>query len=191
MLPDEYQRVEWLQKSGSAYLTIPENIDVYHATFTCIYATEGKLNENMFFGNGNYFALGRAGNTGFITFLNGWSGAANISDPSYNNEIVTVKFVTDAPNFSSEYSREGLYATNTGTKAISEQAKTAYYIFDIRQYYSFAGRLYRLSIETSAKSYDFIPCYRKADNVAGMYDIVNNVFYTNTGSGSFIVGNPV
>jgi hypothetical protein len=35
---------------------------------------------------------------------------------------------------------------------------------------------------------DLIPCYRKADNVAGMYDIVNDVFYTNVGSGSFIVG---
>lgn len=35
---------------------------------------------------------------------------------------------------------------------------------------------------------DFIPCYRKADNVAGMYDIVNGVFYTNAGTGSFIVG---
>ena len=35
---------------------------------------------------------------------------------------------------------------------------------------------------------DFIPCYRKADNVAGMYDLVNNVFYTNAGTGSFTVG---
>ena len=34
----------------------------------------------------------------------------------------------------------------------------------------------------------FIPCYRKADNVAGMYDIVNDVFYTNAGTGEFIVG---
>lgn len=33
-----------------------------------------------------------------------------------------------------------------------------------------------------------IPCYRKADNVAGMYDIVNNVFHTNAGTGEFIVG---
>ena len=35
---------------------------------------------------------------------------------------------------------------------------------------------------------DMYPCYRKSDNVAGMYDIVNNVFYTNVGSGSFTVG---
>ena len=32
------------------------------------------------------------------------------------------------------------------------------------------------------------PVYRKADNVAGMYDIVNDVFYTNQGTGAFSVG---
>lgn len=35
---------------------------------------------------------------------------------------------------------------------------------------------------------DFVPCYRKVDNVAGLYDLVNNVFYTNAGSGVFAVG---
>ena len=35
---------------------------------------------------------------------------------------------------------------------------------------------------------DFVPCYRKVDNVAGLYDLVNNVFYTNVGSGVFAVG---
>jgi hypothetical protein len=38
---------------------------------------------------------------------------------------------------------------------------------------------------------NFIPCYRKADNVAGMYDIVNDKFYTNTGAGDFIVGGDI
>lgn len=35
---------------------------------------------------------------------------------------------------------------------------------------------------------DFIPCYRKIDNIAGMFDLVNNVFYTNNGTGEFILG---
>ena len=38
---------------------------------------------------------------------------------------------------------------------------------------------------------NFIPCYRKSDSVAGMYDTVNGVFYTNQGTGSFVVGNNV
>ena len=38
---------------------------------------------------------------------------------------------------------------------------------------------------------DFIPCYRKADNEAGLYDLVNGKFYTNKGTGEFILGNGI
>ena len=38
---------------------------------------------------------------------------------------------------------------------------------------------------------EFIPCYRKADSVAGLYDLANNTFYTNAGSGVFVVGSDV
>ena len=51
----------------------------------------------------------------------------------------------------------------------------------------------------TAKYYDsngilirnFIPCYRKLDNEIGLYDLVNNVFYTNAGTGVFLVGTEV
>lgn len=35
---------------------------------------------------------------------------------------------------------------------------------------------------------DFIPCYRKSDNVAGLFDVVNSVFYENQGTGEFEKG---
>ena len=35
---------------------------------------------------------------------------------------------------------------------------------------------------------NFIPCYRKTDNEIGLYDLVNGVFYTNQGTGTFIKG---
>lgn len=35
---------------------------------------------------------------------------------------------------------------------------------------------------------DFIPCYRTFDNKPGLYDAVNDVFYTNQGTGEFILG---
>ena len=35
---------------------------------------------------------------------------------------------------------------------------------------------------------DFVPCYRKSDEVVGMYDTINNAFYTNLGTGTFIKG---
>jgi len=33
-----------------------------------------------------------------------------------------------------------------------------------------------------------VPCYRKSDNVVGLYDIINSKFYTNSGTGEFIKG---
>ena len=38
------------------------------------------------------------------------------------------------------------------------------------------------------ESYKLYPVYLKSDSKPGMYDIVNNVFYTNQGSGEFLVG---
>ena len=35
---------------------------------------------------------------------------------------------------------------------------------------------------------DFIPCYRKSDREIGLYDKVNDKFYTNGGTGEFIKG---
>jgi len=40
-------------------------------------------------------------------------------------------------------------------------------------------------------SMDLMPCYRKSDNVAGMYDLVNGTFFTNQGTGNFTVGDDV
>lgn len=51
----------------------------------------------------------------------------------------------------------------------------------IKPIYFFDGK------ENNAVAYLY-PCYRKKDDVAGMYDIVNNVFYTNAGTGTFEVG---
>ena len=38
---------------------------------------------------------------------------------------------------------------------------------------------------------NFIPCYRKSDDKPGMYDTVNDTFYTNAGTGEFVVGGDV
>lgn len=35
---------------------------------------------------------------------------------------------------------------------------------------------------------NFVPCYRKSDNQAGLYDLVNDKFYTNSGEGVFLTG---
>ena len=38
---------------------------------------------------------------------------------------------------------------------------------------------------------NFVPCYRKKDNKAGMYDTVTKQFFTNSGAGEFLTGNKI
>lgn len=38
---------------------------------------------------------------------------------------------------------------------------------------------------------DYVPCYRNSDNVLGLFDLVNDVFYTNDGTGAFTYGSVV
>lgn len=53
-------------------------------------------------------------------------------------------------------------------------------------------KLYRLKMYNwTTLQRDFIPCYRKSDNVIGLYDLVNSVFYTNSWSWTFSKGNDV
>lgn len=55
--------------------------------------------------------------------------------------------------------------------------------------YAFYCRLYNFQIEVdNVLVRNFIPVKRKSDNVLGLFDSVNKVFYTNAGSGTFGAG---
>jgi hypothetical protein len=48
------------------------------------------------------------------------------------------------------------------------------------------ARVYSFKIYTwTTLERDFVPCYRKLDSVIGLYDLVNDVFYTNSWSWAF------
>lgn len=56
-------------------------------------------------------------------------------------------------------------------------------------YGHFTGRIYSCKMWLNGLlNRDFIPCIRDSDDTAGMYDIVNDVFYVNAGTGEFIYG---
>lgn len=51
-----------------------------------------------------------------------------------------------------------------------------------------AFSIYGLSLSEGTTMYrNFIPCVRLSDNKPGMYDTINDVFYTNKGTGEFII----
>lgn len=62
-----------------------------------------------------------------------------------------------------------------------------HYIGAYNNYQGSSIKMYRCQIyQDSLLIRDFVPAKRKSDNVIGLYDIANNVFYTNgSGSGTF------
>ena len=58
--------------------------------------------------------------------------------------------------------------------------------------YAISAKLYSTTIYDDDKLVrDFVPCYRKSDGVIGLYDRVENKFYTNLGTGSFQKGEDI
>ena len=53
-------------------------------------------------------------------------------------------------------------------------------------------KVYRLKLyENNVLVREYVPCYRKTDNEIGLYELVNSVFYTNNGTGTFNKGNDI
>ena len=83
-------------------------------------------------------------------------------------------------------------ARTTGWYASYQGTRTAYLFATNRGADSWIGgntRIYYFKIwNNNTLIRDFIPVRRNSDNVLGMYDIVSQTFFTNTGTGSFIAG---
>ena len=87
-----------------------------------------------------------------------------------------------------------------GSSSITYDMNTQNYTIFGLYYEEYAGfnscmpaKLYSMKLsKNDTLVYNLIPCYRKSDNVIGMYDLVHNQFYTNVGSeGYFTKGNDV
>ena len=193
-LPQGYQEVEYIESSGTQFIDtgfVPNDNTEIILVFTNNNATTG--NYDCIFGtrttasNDNTFALWIDTNRRFGAFYvtDGTGQALTLFPTSINAmtkhtavmkgrvaEIDSVSVTCPATSSSPAYSFY-IGACNT--------AGTADYFSKILIYES---KIYDNEILVR----DFVPCYRKADYVAGLYDLVNNVFYTNAGSGVFAVG---
>ena len=94
-----------------------------------------------------------------------------------------------------ELSKNGLYLDDTKLNftAGTSMANANLILFRVlNDNRVFLGKIYSTKVyDDNILIRDLVPCYRKSDNVIGMLDLVNNVFYTNAGSGKFLKGNNV
>lgn len=185
-LPNEYQEIDYIQSSGTQYIDtgyIPDTYEEFDVDVT--YLT----------GNGCLFG---AYNT---TWTDGIGMYHNSSTSSYDyrhycDNVATSK--AGSTNNRQKISfRDGSVTVN-GTQVSSLETRTFSVDSSICILASNMGgtkgnyltaRLHRFKIYKGlVLIHDYIPCYRKSDNVAGMYDVETNTFYTNAGTGTFVKG---
>lgn len=164
-LPQEYQEVEYIENSSNGTIPVtPVDIRTTDEIHITIMRTGQSTNYDTFFGS--RISEWYTDSTGaFKTYY-----SANYTSITPNDTIAELNKKYDIVGYTST-------AITLGVGILS------YYDNASGFSYNFIGRVYKCKvIRDGSAVYEWIPCYRKADNAIGMYDIANNVFYAGTGT---------
>lgn len=198
-LPDEYQRVEYIEGTGTQYIdsgiecTSDLIIDCeFSVSTTTNYALCGGINNTppVFRHHANPSSYGANYNYMYSITNSGDTIPVTIATPQLDTKYrVVIDPVAGTYLFTGEdYYESGTFTPfefcTTGKSygilgrishagAIQSRPNKTYYFKFFRD-----GRLIG----------DFVPCYRKSDFEPGMYDFVTKAFFTNAGTDSIIVG---
>lgn len=200
-LPNEYQEVEYIESTGTQYIdtgVAPTN------------KTNIKLDIEFISGESNSWIPLIAERT---RLTNSYQAMLGIWINSNTKEIALNYADTDTAGITGTngsgrhvYSntKNKFYLDNTLIKTLSTSSFTStlnLYVFALNELNdgstnietrNCTAKLYELKIyDDNILIRDFIPCYRKLDNEIGLYDLVNNQFYTNQGTGVFLMGTEV
>lgn len=188
--PEGYTRLEYLQSSGTQYIdtgfaptnhtTIKIKLSITSKTAKFVYGSRISVSENVhdfeFDLQTRVYAQFYSSNTQDYTNYN-WDF----------NKIYNI-----------ENGKNGAYINGVKIKTYPENVFTStlnIYLFGLNQNNYFQasralyGKIYNAQIiEGSTLVRNFVPAKRNSDNKPGMYDLVNNVFYVNQGTGEFVMG---
>lgn len=174
-LPSAYQEVEWVWSSRTQVI----NTGVYPSTQTYTAELEFESTQSWT----EYRAFWIWGNTWFRSWQDSswhWDTSfwASYTPSTYALNTRTTSYVSNASAWTSSNTALGLFWMWENW-SYSNSRKWAYNIYYCKIW------------NNSVLIRDFIPCYRIADGVIWMYDLVDNQFYTNAGSWTFTKGNDV
>lgn len=182
-LPSVYQRVEYIESQGAQAITLDyivqedDTIDFDYMSTKAVGETHLTQATNGVVGIWyNY--------TSYVYIRFGYNASVNIGPVKWQikqhcileKNRVIIDGVTTALEYLSMPNRPQTIFAGLKSDGV------AYYSF------SFA-RIYAYSIYNDSETkIHLIPCYRKSDGEIGLYDTINNIFYTNLGTGEFLKG---
>ena len=186
-LPADYQEVEYIESTGTQYIDTGVNgtaKGTYEIKFNML-GKEAISYEQYFAGDGTSNKTGKLFTHTSNSCVNIQTNGTSTKLFNIENVVHTVS-VTDTAVLVDGVSKTSYTPGAWGT--------LTYYVFNAHGEPNLMSsmRLYYLKMYSDGVLVrNFIPCYRKSDNVAGLYDLVNGTFYTNAGSGTFTIGNEV
>lgn len=126
----------------------------------------------------------RFGNSSEVTIVTPLPCGGTCVPPTITVDKTQALFEADGASRTKDYSATGMGTVDPLTRIALFGCKKG------STYTQFtAGRIFRAKIwDDDVLIRDMIPAKRDADDALGMYDIVNDVFYTNDGTGTFIGG---
>ena len=200
-LPSAYRKVEYLQSDGGQYIIADTKIFEDTVCKCKFVLTAPRTNQQTYasiFG----IVIGASSNPGFVVFTSAqyicgrfgyWSATgtgtintdALVEENIEYNVVCALNSITLAGqtytgsqrwNTSLENRKMGIFCRAREDDTALNRSVTK-------------GRIYKLSFKSASAggNANFIPCVRKSDSKPGMYDTVSKTFYTNAGTGEFIV----
>lgn len=194
ILPNTYQEVEYLQSGSTQYILLPTG-GLWKPTYM-----SAKIMQTTSY-NGYAMAVGgridTSGAKQYYYSLHNTNGAIAIMcgiTSTYSNYELNkwYEFITEdgigsttingnQPSIGGSVTQQGLEIPKIALFRCANSSGNA-------EAYRATFRIAYVEYINNGTHVHLIPCYRKSDNVAGMYDIVSDTFYTNSGTGTFTVG---
>ena len=194
-LPSAYQEVEWIWNSWTQYIdtgvAIPNHKAIANIEYT---AFNGWMYLGAYMWPDSWVPWGhlrlywgRAGNTGqfcygLLSSFAEYGGSISLNT-KYELEVSMVSWNLYFKHDGTTYGTSS--ATYTTSKAwnywiLAQNNEQAWEIWNSAKVYD-----YKVYDSTDTLLRDFVPCYRIADWVIWLYDLVNEIFYINSWSWTF------
>ena len=186
LLPSTYQQVEYIESTGTQFIDTGIVAGVgarWEIKYTYINSASQSQNgasstSNL---NSSRFVFANINNSLYMAIGISFSWSKPLD---YNPHI----YILDKPNNKTWIDSESRIVLNGFTSSL----KTLYIFHrntDTPENFKHNGKCYYSKIyDNNVLIQHLIPCYRKSDAVIGMYDIVNNTFIINIGTGTFLKG---
>lgn len=203
ILPIEYQRVEYIESSGTQYIDTTVLASDYSdgigyefdgvvssgntsAEWLWGALSDGKRSGNVVTApNNDVFAL-YVGSNG--------SAVARSVRLTFDERITITSFASSLYPFEATLALNGAVDPSVDNEALTASDMPSVTIHLLKcngssrtpakvKIYSF-----KMRDGNGSEIRNFIPCYRVSDNIVGLYDIVNGTFYENAGTGTFTKG---